>query len=62
MTTNYTKINNAIGTPYTKVSPPGNARYGYGIYGVARYGNNGGTYTKLNKASGTTYTNIPKAN
>lgn len=61
MTTIYTKITKATGTAYTKLSPPGTARYGYGKYGTAKYGDNGGSYTKVTKASGTSYTKIPKA-
>lgn len=61
MSTIYTKVNKASGTSYTKVSPPGTARYGYGIYGTAKYGDNAGSYTKITKASGTPYTKIPKA-
>lgn len=61
MTTTYTKINKASGTSYTKLSPPGNARYGYGKYGTATYGSDGRGYTNITKAAGTSYTKIAKA-
>lgn len=52
MATTWTKITKASGTSYTKVSPPGSARYGYGKYGTATYGDNGGVWTKLAKGIG----------
>lgn len=51
--TTYTKISKASGTSYTKLSPPGTARYGYGKYGTAKYDDNGGSYTKLSKPTAT---------
>ncbi len=52
MTTIYTKIPKATGTPYTKLNPVlGSSRYGYAVYGVSLYG--GSTiYTKIPKPAG----------
>lgn len=66
MTTNYTKIPNASGTTYSKMSG------GYILYDdiMVRYDqsnitydglNNMSGYTKIAKASGTSYTKITKA-